>query len=334
MATLNPPEDFEPTKGTKKLCLYTRKSPIEVGSITLPGLFQTAHFPRDAFAVVVIVLGEFYGLYNLFLVAQVSLAYFGGVFLADFICAILAHLPQRTICMAKNRLMFAKADEDENAIAKEKYKISKARRWSRFFASIIVLIALAKVVSFYGLQGGVITGVTLAVLLSYGVVAALHITSTGYWLFEFILRRVVRWQKSNFLSADPGEKTKYDAHEARKYPPVESETELEEATINGKHALHRREDGIYILETKGVLTDHQLIKLIETQQKTSQKEVVAVEGLKRQLNILQRDPLGQEEEQPQSTEPGREHEVEEPRSLGSDEADKDEFISGVGGNGQ
>lgn len=296
MPRLNPRQSFEPSRSTKWWWRYTRKSSTLHGDVTLPGLFQTAQFKFDFAAIVVIIFGELVGLANLLAVGQMTLLFTAGLFLADLLFAIGLHFPKGPINFAENKRMVDVEDEK----ARWDRLIMKWKLVSVFFALLILCVALFKTVSFYVLQGGVFNGLTLAIVLSYAIVALLHISSTGYFLSEALLTSLIRWNRNAFLSQNEKRSEPCTITDYRKYR-FQSDEALEAAstvaastpTHNRMHKLYKEEGSTntYILETFGILDDYQLQDLIMQQHNDKQESILAIEGLRHQLDILQSDPF-------------------------------------------
>lgn len=291
MPILKPDVNFEPSRDTKYWWLYTRKTSSLHAGVTLPGLFQTSQFNLDAAAFTVIVIGEIYGLYNLFIVAQISILYVIGLFLADLIFAICRHIPQGSICKKENLRVLT---DDPDKQARLHRQIVNLHRFSLIFTLLILSIALFKIVSFYALQGGVFDGITFAISLSYGIVGILHITSTGYFLSELLVSFLVWRDRNTFLSNI--ENSRFTVKTTRKFY-LKSHILLENDDV-AQHRIYLDTDGQtsengypQVMETWGVLTDNQLNDLIMQQKQAEQKRIVAIEGLRHQLDeILPSDP--------------------------------------------
>lgn len=294
MPRINPNENFEPSRSTKFWWTYTRKTSTYHSGVTLPGLFQTSQFYLDSTAFFIIIIGELYGLYNLYVIAQISFVFVVGLFLADLIFAIIGHIPQGISCRANNILALS---EDRKRIGIEKKSIRRWRLLSLGAYIIIITLALFKIISFYALQGGVFDGITLAIILSYGIVAILHISSTGYFLSELLLS-IMLWRERNKFYSNDEDSSFFKINGSRKSLII-SEVPLENANVD-KHKLYpaskskaKESKYQYYLETWGILTDRQLESLIGHQKLRVQMQVLAGEGLRHQfVNIFQQDPIG------------------------------------------
>ncbi len=303
--------------------LFTRKTSRNYGGFTIPGLFSTRLPVFDVFCFVVILGLEIYGLINLNAVG-VSFEYLIGFFIADFLFAILLHLPRKKIYLFQNKLRF------ENYNTPRFIKFNNSIRIRVFFqiisALIIISIAIIKIIGFYTLHGGVFDGIVLAIILSYAIVALLHIISTGYFLsyifFSLFLQiEVNKFSKGTYITEPSGE-------ELENRQSIQSimltDEPLEEIKVNGHNLikeevekiidentvkLKSQSEGIspndneekqaiskafnklgnlyaYNLKISGVFLDDHLFRMIEGQKGRKKKQfLLASRGLQLQLSL-------------------------------------------------
>ncbi len=286
--------DFEPSTRVKSLYLYTRKSPYKIDDeVTLPGLFQTAFLRFDALAFVGILLGEVYGLFNLYKVAQFEIYMPIGLFLADVFFAVLAHIPRRVALEARMDYLVAKWNDaidiktKNDNVARALHKEKKSKRWTRIWEAAIIGLALFKILLFFGIYGR-FDGITLAVILSYVIVALLHVMSTGYFVFGLIHWIYLKSDENKHLSVGSSESIFRPGRE-RQTTIMGAKDGLVETTVNDKHHLERKESNEYVLRTTGILMDDELHTFINVQRTQEQKKLVARGGFEQQREIRQTD---------------------------------------------
>lgn len=314
-----PGERFEPSVNTKNRWTYTRKSSYNAAGIRLPGLFTTAKFDTDALAFAAVLLLEGYGLvmlvtsFGLFdAVGSLNWLGIGGViaaFLLDLTLAYGRHLPTGAECRYRNRRVNATTPQD---IAQLENDRGRFRGLAFICALLILVLATIKIYLFYMLNEDLgITGLTASVLVSYVIVAILHINNTGYFLSALYFRRRIRKDYNEW--ANNGRNAhELTIHGRRPYPidvPRNEQIDIKE-TRAGEHFIRKGKsgEGPYVLETSGVLTDRDLQTLVVKQPTNNAKTTVARACLQAQLDILDAQPLQV------SSEPVEEPQIAEPES--------------------
>lgn len=205
--------DFEPGKTTKKLWTYVRKQERTVVGITLPGLFDISHFGLDAILFVVVIVLELWGLINLWMVG-LPLISIPLAFLLDLTFAIVHHIfSMGKTCVLKNRIVVAELTARGTLKSSNKLEITAESqrlqqqyrdqiRSRKFFAGVFALLIFAlsvlKIIGFYGLHE-VFDVFTLAVLVSYVIVAILHVKVTSYLIFALLTEWFLRKDKSRYV---------------------------------------------------------------------------------------------------------------------------------------
>lgn len=305
--------DFEPGKTTKKLWTYARKDERTVVGITLPGLFDISHFGIDALLFVVVIVLELWGLIILWTVG-LPLISIPLAFLLDLTFAVSYHIfSMGKTCVLKNWIVVAeltaretiKSDNELEIMAKAQRLQQQYRekiRSRKFFAGIFALSIFAlsalKIVGFYGLHE-VFDIFTLAIFVSYVIVAILHIKVTGYFIFALLVECFLRKDSSRYVHQGEGRLTvgqpnrttlirtrnkltegRADQHEIKKVKEYEKVIR-----VNGKDEKVKEYE--YQLGTHGILTDDQLSGLVGLQESKEAKSEVVLHGLKHQLDILQ-----------------------------------------------
>lgn len=197
--------DFEPGPHTKSMLLGTRKQQRRIGGIEFPGLFSTEQVVSDVRWIWGVGILEMIGLIALYYVVWDStelsaLAVFGicGVaILCDCVFAVLHHfLATPKQCeIANEKLLFLEAmrSPDERKLRYTDYmnlnrfKIPTWKQIVVFGASvIIVILSIIKAISLVTwlpqqLTDTIKTIIIVPCLLSYFIVAYIHLTHTGYW---------------------------------------------------------------------------------------------------------------------------------------------------------
>lgn len=290
--------DFEPGKTAKKLWTYVRKQERTVVGITLPGLFDISHFGIDALLFVVVIALELWGLINLWMVG-LPLISIPLAFLLDLTFAIGHHIfSMGKTCVLKNRIVVAelviretlKSDNEleitsETQRLQQQYRNQIRRR--KFFAGVFAILIFAlsalKIVGFYGMHEA-FDVFTLAVLVSYVIVAILHVKVTGYFIFALLAEWFLRKDKGRYVRQGTG---KLPSGQPNRISFIRTPNQLTEYSVAGGHGIYKVEDG-YELRTHGILTDDQLNSLVGYQRREAKSEVV-LHGLKHQLDILETD---------------------------------------------
>lgn len=291
MNEILPGEDFEPSRDTKMLWRFTRKSRSTFAGVTLPGLFHTANELWDTLAFFLVVLLEVGGLASLVMVGAVNVAYALGIFALDLVLAFARHRPIGRVLENENRLVF---EGDYNRVAALRAQIRRDRFVPAVCAFGIWLLAGFKVLSFHSLQEGGINGLTLAILVSYGLTAFIHIHSTGYFLalvpFKLGWRRDrARYEgASDATEPSPGRASRVHSFEAEAtIRPFE--VEGHQLVLDGVNAARPVPVGkaVFEIHSKGLLTDRQVHAFLHYQPGVSERSSLARELVRHQVDVLQ-----------------------------------------------
>jgi hypothetical protein len=189
------PNDYDVKASSLRYWPHTRKSEQGIGVFSFVGLFSTWHPILDTFGFCVIILGEIYGLLNLYNVGA-NLAFVLGFFFGDIVFAILLHLPKKSNCINKNKLKLI--DPASPSFVTISGNISKNNFFIISCSAVIIFIALIKILGFSSLYGLRFDGLVLSIIISYIVVATLHIICTGNFLFFILYSIVLRTEKKKF----------------------------------------------------------------------------------------------------------------------------------------
>jgi len=291
------PQDFnfEPSLDTKKFYFWTRKSQRKIGGVVLPGLFSTSGVVADAFLFSLILGAEFLGLMNLYSVSdgKIKILSVVALVIADFLFAFFLHLPWHIRLEAMNREVLA-IDEREQALYRMEQK--KFAWLAPIFKIFIWLIALFKVASFWAFRG-IFDGPTVAILLSYCVVALLHIYCTGFFLSELWLNWQIRREFRIYIDSRNPERNKYRTGIRARL--IECKNPMKRSAV-AQHVFDEEQPnssdtpsiGVFVLKTKGILTDGQLYDIVRNQDTREARMELAVKLLEHQMDIMLSDPQG------------------------------------------
>jgi hypothetical protein len=280
--------DFEPSRGVRKIFLYTRKSSSpSYGGVILPGLFQSSGIVWDMAAFILILFGEFYGYFQIESKSSMgSATMFVALIIADFILAFVAQGFIGGILKRKNQVVL----ERNGAIsARLRSQMSFLKVLAYLFKAGILFIAFFKIFTFYGLKWGKLDPEMLLMIFIYLGVGLLHIACTGYFFAYVILKVSQSFQRFRHFSSSSAVKP-YQIIEYRfsNPNPIGNEpykTGDVQSGTKSHQVVVEKED--WRLQTWGVLEDDQLESLIWKQdQNDNTKREVALAGLAHQLSML------------------------------------------------
>ncbi len=273
---------FEPSKAVKEYYLYTAKTPVTLGGVTLPGLFST-RYKTPFLLLFILALGlEVYGMITLYNVGGFHYGFAVLLVLLDLIFAILGHLPQKRITIIKNQRILV---DDRIRQEQMRRQLLKLRLRQNFFYLLIGALAIFKIISFYFFRV-LIDAPFLLIIVVYMIVAFIHIKVTGFTFFELIRSIAERNEYNRYIAIGRDRSLNYIKH------TFTSETHLTPCSLNGIHSLNAKGNNEYTLETHGILSDDELTALVNFQQTPNAKAVLATEGLRHQFeNILPAQPI-------------------------------------------
>lgn len=267
---------FVPSKAVKEYYLYTAKSPVTLGGVTLPGLFSTRYKTPFLLLFILALLMEVFGMIQLYIAGNFHYGFAVLLILLDLIFAFLGHLPVKEMLRIKNKLIL-----EDNEIRKAQMK----KRYFRYslnqniFFILIWTLAIFKVIGYYSFAGR-LDAMVLLLSVIYLLIALIHVKVTGYTLFE-IIRSITEKREfnkyiKNGTSVEP-EPIRYDFF---------SEIPIEPTTINKKHNIIDLGGNNYRIETYGLLVDDDLIGLVNAQSSPNAKGIVAKEVLRHQFEHI------------------------------------------------
>jgi len=275
----DPNQNFEPSKQTKDFWLFTKKSQANFAGIHLPGLFESVGYSIQIVAFVAILILEgiptYYGIEEGVLWQGIVAAIF-----VDIAFAICSHLWHNKTCLYKNQLVIAISSVDQERINR---LINSAKSKTYIFYFLIILSAGFK---FYLFIDAYRTwnAISIGTLVSYSLGAILHIAYTGYFFYTSRFNHKIQGEYTQFVSSN-GLKFGINAHLEQPINTDNTNITLNETKVGG-HSIYKKEDGRYYIKTFGILLDVELAALAGVQQTSIAQSIVAREGLKHQLLIL------------------------------------------------
>lgn len=272
---------FIPSKYIQNLWLKTRKAEKMYGGVKLPGFYNTSGFTLDTVLFLIALFLEILGMYNLMLVGDIAILMASGLIAVDIVAAFIAHANVRNKLLSINFMIVSDNPREQNKYLQQTKGVY--RYLALFGKFIIIALALFKIVSFWGLVGA-FNGLTLFVIVTYIVVAYIHIYHTGYFIYEVLTSISFNTQLKNYIKGSNNN----DLIESLKHE-VYSMRELKEFNVNNRELL-RFEDGdderglCYHLISNGIFDDED-VSLFVMQQKNENRAEFARQCLDFQLAI-------------------------------------------------
>ncbi len=287
MAEIPQNHGFQPSREALMKWLGTRKLARTKGKVTLPGLFQSYNYQKDASAFILVILLELLGLFALIMAWRRLDAVAVGVVVAflliDLFCAWRLHKNHGKFTLVVNKKILS---EDAKEVSILEASLSSEKIIIAFCKGAIIVVALLKIYAFTILSYK-ISGITLAVILIYALVAMIHIYNTGYFLAERGTIRSFKNDFNSFLSKNSNSSS--IELNAVPHSVFINNTLLKEHRVN-QHTLTKinkeGEQLSYQFQSTGVLTDDELDLFVTVQIDRETKSIVAEKGLELQLQIL------------------------------------------------
>jgi len=273
----DPNHNFEPSKQAKEAWLYTKKSSANFAGVQLPGLFDSVGYSVQMAAFIGILILEgvptYLGYDNGVNITGILAAIF-----VDIALAVISHIWHSKVCVLENQLVI-----EENPIKKEflKRKANSFKLKGYFFYFIIILSAAFKFYIFFEVYE-VMDTTSIFVLACYLLAGILHIAYTGYFFYTSRYNAIMQKENDEFIISNG---VKHGISGVLEQP-IEAENVALKETVAGRHKLVKKEDGKFYFVTYGVLLDKELAALIGVQTSALTQSIVAREGLKHQLLIL------------------------------------------------
>lgn len=194
--------------------------------------------------------------------------------------AFISHKPQKIINLNQNKLII---ENDQNKKIILKQEINKAKFKSRLGYFGIIIIAISKFLIFTAAWGFKFNALTLLIILSYIIVAYIHINNSGYFFSNISLSRNLKRDFDNYLHNSTNSIVTHYI-ETFKTP-----IELTPAQA-GNQSLILESDS-YIIKSWGILYDNEIQTLLNMQKNSQAKDELGKHCLKLQLRILNSNQL-------------------------------------------
>ncbi len=265
-------------------------------------MFTTEKFSSDALFCVSALLAEFFGLYVIWQASNYSDVFIWlviGAFVVDLVCAVGLHWYEGDKVYYQNlKRYFENNDTSPDDWSEDEKRPRKKVIWgiTKFvFTLLLSSLAIGKILLYYYLPPQTIDGITVGICLSYLYVAYVHFFHTGYFLSEVLVKHhFIRSNYNKFNKLRRKKENKYYIHEYRtfKFKTVASLT-----TLHVDVGLHHLEsikpeanaDNNNQFRTWVILTDDDLLSLIDVQETPEAASVVAKFGHDHQMEILRRN---------------------------------------------
>ncbi|MFN3849392.1 MAG: hypothetical protein ACK4NY_08195 [Spirosomataceae bacterium] len=275
----DPNQNFEPSKQTKDFWLYTQKSQANFAGVQLPGLFESVGYSTQIVAFVAILILEgvptYYGIEEGVLWQGIVAAIF-----IDIALAICSHLWHNKICLHRNQLVIA-----NSSVEKEKInRLIKSYKFKTYTFYLLILVSAGFKFYLFIDAYRVWNTVSVATLVCYLLGAILHIVYTGYFFYTSRFNYKIQNEYKEYVFSNG---MKYGITGILEQPINTDGVNIELKSYKvGSHSITQKEDGKYYFKTYGVLLDVELAALAGVQQTSIAQSIVAREGLKHQLLIL------------------------------------------------
>jgi hypothetical protein len=290
------PTNYEPIASTKSKWLYTRKKSRQYGSLKMPGLFETYNFKTDRILFFVVLAMELYGMYILWQTLPNPLLALIGL-PADLFFAIFMHLVIKDKIFYSNQLILAQYGKYEFDINKSlqftidkcKSKLKFFNLYLFFFGLIITTIALTKILAIQHFADSetVSRGLRTLIILIYCATAYIHITSTGYFLFELWFRYFVKNEQIQTIHHTQEQFINAQISQGiTRHREIPLKNDYNETIINGHSIIKQNNSTIF--KSWGILQDDELNNFVQLQPNLDLKQQLAIELLNFQMqNQLQ-----------------------------------------------
>lgn len=273
---------FEMSSECKYALLATKSQPRRYAGVTLPGMFESYGELMICLFTIIAFCFEIIPAVFSYNKAEVPIPYLFTPIIGDLACAILAHWNKSKEVLNANRAL---VEEDDTLKKKFEKHYRKYRNISFIFYGLIVCLAIIKVIFFVQAWGTINDAPPLLITLLYSIAAVVHIFFTGYFVALIKYKLKYRREYNKFIESEGKENNVIDYNPQ----PIANEgVALLEKEV-GDHRLYKAENDIYVLDTYGILTDAELAEFASKQQTPSAKQIVALAGLKQQLDSLNID---------------------------------------------
>lgn len=276
--------EFEPSAETKEMYLSTRKKEMTYGGFNHPGLFGTYNYSRDSQLFYVACVLEIIGLSLIVYYAKIELFYAIVIvilaFLLDLIFAIWHHSPQSKLQENKIKKVLVQTGPRLEQITR---KINKYNNTKAVLTVPLVIMAIIKIAVFHAAYG-MIDIIMLAIIISYIIVALIHIYITGYYISEFRRRKKRNKEYSIYINAESDTSTFKSTIKSHSFNCNEK-LNVEKYADYGITKLEN-ENTKYKIWANGLLKDSNLQELISVQPDNIAEFIVNREGLRFQYEDI------------------------------------------------
>ncbi len=264
--------DFQPSSQTLRKWLGTRKPDLTIAGMNVPGFLGDSGNSTDTTWFWVAVLGEIAGLVatmyggvrgggEFLIVALLGVLMF---IFCDFFFASKLHRNEGKKCTLKTE-KFLLDDSNTAKIGMMEIELQKGGVTDFILKAAIILIALIKVAAIVLL--GVFNSLMLYIpfMIIFLIVAYVHIRHTGYYFAYYLTQKAIDKERRQYNGKV------FEAIDAEQM--VETPLPLRNLPI--RHSPHEivanpdKDGNHYIIRAKGVLTDNDIICLINKQEEAN-----------------------------------------------------------------
>lgn len=275
-----PGHQFEPSAETKELWLLTRKLNYQHASINFPGLFNVHKYSLDQGFFIMAIIFEIIGL--LFILFKVKSIILGialalALFIIDIILAFLSHRPYKKVIFNKNKLI-QETDLNQKVILQK--DIDRAKTKSKVGFSGIILIAIIKFFVYVAAWGFKLNAITILVILSYAIVAYVHINHSGYFFSAFHLSQRLKKEFNKFLEGQ------YFQYHINNPYQLNFNTNIDIKPGNAGNLSIQKNQNEYTITSNGILYDNEIKTLMNKQTNANSKDELGKKCMELQLTIL------------------------------------------------
>jgi len=257
--------------------LFTRKKERIIAGITMPGLFSIYNFHETLIGFILIFVLEFaatllaidIGLQPLMVVVLI---------VVDFILAVIAHIPHKSVLLAKNQRII---ESNQFQVIKINRRISKGKLFAIFFDSLLLISAACKIFFIWELlRDGIFSPLGIFIVIAYLIAAWLHILCTGDFFHTVWINRQNNSAIAGFKESG-GVKN--------------SATRIRFLLDEGNYILGPddetmpaiiMEQNVYYIDSPGVPDDEDLNRIIMRQLHVELQRNVIVKGIEMQLMAI------------------------------------------------
>lgn len=267
-------------KSTNELNIHlgTRKTTYQLGMLSLPGLLQSKYIGFTLLGGLLVILLEIYGLYHLSQLGG-NMAILTMASVISILAAIAAHSFQGKISLCKNFNIVDSLGKQQ----KLRNRIKARSKFLKFtFEGLIFMIAIAKILGFNFLYDGQANVAVIPVLISFALVAYLHIANTGYCVWEIAKQFFKFFNKEEDTSPTVTTVYRRFRYETDDFIPYYDKNVNISLVNNDTHVR---------MQCKGVLDDSALEYIVDFYDyDQDHQKCIALLGLKAQLSNFE-DPL-------------------------------------------